>query len=53
LIIFLSPDAVYDFDNMVNKLPGVVSLPVKMVVSLFIGLGNSALLYKLFKTKVK
>lgn len=52
LIIFLSPEAVYDFDSLIDKIPGVVSLPVKMVVSLLVGLGNSALLYKMFKTKV-
>jgi hypothetical protein len=52
LIIFLSPEAVYDFDTLIDKIPGVVSLPVKMVVALLVGLGNSALLYKMFKTKV-
>lgn len=52
MIIFMSPEAEFNFVDLLNKVPGVVSLPIKMVVSLLIGLGNSALLYRLFKTKV-
>ena len=53
MVIFMSDDAVFDLDYLIQKIPGVVSLPIKMVVSLLIGFGNSALFYAMFKVKTK
>jgi hypothetical protein len=52
LIIFLSKESEFDFTPFLGKVPGVVSLPMNMVLSLFVGYGNSALFYRIFKEKV-
>lgn len=51
MLLFLSPDAQFDFSDFFGKIPGVISLPVKGILSLGSGLFNSVWVYALFKTK--
>lgn len=51
MLLFLSPEAQFDFKDFFSKIPGVISLPAKGILSLGAGLFNSIWVYALFKTK--
>lgn len=53
MIVFMDPESKFDFTNILEKVPYLVSLPVTKVISLLVGYGNTALFYTLFKTKKK
>ena len=53
MIVFMDPESKFDFSEIFSKVPYLVSLPATKVISLFVGYGNSALFYTLFRTKKK